>query len=97
MIDTSLLTAADLKRLPTGHFAAAAPIERDPDFAEGKAYLTMAHGSTGGRHCSVYVAERPTERLCQSGLRVEVAHRDLPPPRAGPAPALPGDTAGGIG
>jgi len=158
VIDTSLLTAADLKRLLTGHFAleqsglrvfvtsfayrrgvprdadlvfdvrfldnphyvpalrpltgrdpaVAAHIEQDPDcelfFAglwrlldpllpryetEGKTYLTIGIGCTGGRHRSVYVAERLTARLRAAGRRAEVAHRDLPPPGV-LAPVLPG-------
>jgi UPF0042 nucleotide-binding protein len=148
VIDTSLLTAADLKRLLVGHFAldssglrvfvtsfayrrgiprdadlifdvrfldnphyvpalraltgcdteVAAYIERDPDCepfvaelwrllnpllpryeTEGKTYLTIGIGCTGGRHRSVYVAERLTAQLREAGWRVEVAHRDLPP------------------
>jgi RNase adapter protein RapZ len=146
VIDTSLLTAADLKRLLTGHFALAATglrvfvvsfayrhgvprdadlvfdvrflknpywvtelrpqsgrdpavaeyIERDAGFApfieslwdllapllpryeaEGKAYLTIAIGCTGGRHRSVCVAEQLAARLRAAGEHVEVAHRDL--------------------
>ena len=146
VIDTSNLSAADLKRLLTGHFAlaagglrvfvtsfayrhgiprdadlifdvrfldnphyvpelrqltgrdlaVAAHIERDPDLApfvarlwrllepllpryeqEGKTYLTIAIGCTGGRHRSVYVAERLAAQLGGAGLRVELAHRDL--------------------
>ena len=156
VIDTSALTAADLKRVLTGHFAldargmhvfvtsfayrngvprdadlifdvrfldnpyyvddlrtltghhpaVAAHIERDVDFAPffdrlwrllrpllpryeigGKTYLTIAIGCTGGRHRSVYVAERLAARLCEAGWRVEVAHRDLPSP--GPDAPLP--------
>ncbi len=151
VIDTSALTAADLKRLLTGHFAlaagglrvfvtsfayrhglprdadlvfdvrflenphyvdelrgltgcdpaVAAHIEADADFARffdrlwrllrpllpryeksGKTYLTIAIGCTGGRHRSVYVAERLTARLREAGWRPELAHRDLPPPAA---------------
>jgi RNase adapter protein RapZ len=165
VIDTSLLTAADLKRLLAGHFAlvasrlrvfvtsfayrqgiprdadlvfdvrflsnphhvpelrartgldpaVAAHIERDPDFAsflaglwewlgrllpryetEGKAYLTIAVGCTGGRHRSVYVAERLAERLQQTGLRVDVAHRDLWSSGV-PASAPTGGVVGAIG
>jgi RNase adapter protein RapZ len=149
VIDTSALTAADLKRVLTGHFAldargmhvfvtsfayrngvprdgdlifdvrfldnpyyvddlrtltghhpaVAAYIQRDADFApffdrlwrllrpllpryeiRGKTYLTIAIGCTGGRHRSVYVAERLAARLREAGWRVEVAHRDLPSP-----------------
>ncbi len=46
----------------------------------GKTYLTIAIGCTGGRHRSVYVAERLAERLREARWRVEVAHRDLPAP-----------------
>jgi len=146
VIDTSNLSAAELKRLLTGHFAIAASglrvfvtsfayrhgiprdadlifdvrfldnphyvpalqqltgrdpavaahIERDPDLApflgrfwrllepllpryeqEGKTYLTIAIGCTGGRHRSVYVAERLAAQLDAARLRVELAHRDL--------------------
>jgi UPF0042 nucleotide-binding protein len=146
VIDTSNLSAADLKRLLTGHFAlatgglrvfvtsfayrhgiprdadlifdvrfldnphyvpelrqltgrdlaVAAHIERDPDLApflaglwrllepllpryeqEGKTYLTIAIGCTGGRHRSVYVAERLAAQLGAAGRSVELAHRDL--------------------
>lgn len=147
VIDTSLLTPADLKRVLHGHFSiGAAPafstfvtsfsyrrglprdadivldvrflanphyvpalqplngtdravgdyIAADPDFEplfaqfcawlarllpryerEGKSYLTIAIGCTGGRHRSVYVAERLATWLGQEGRRVAVAHRDL--------------------
>lgn len=45
--------------------------------AEGKSYLTVAVGCTGGRHRSVFVAERLAERLAQGGRRVTLLHRDL--------------------
>jgi UPF0042 nucleotide-binding protein len=146
VIDTSNLTAAELKRLLTGHFATAAVglrvfvtsfayrhgiprdadvifdvrfldnphyvpeirpltgrdpevaahIERDPDFPgfftglwrllqpllpryekEGKTYLTIGIGCTGGRHRSVYVAERLAAQLRDAGYRTELSHRDL--------------------
>ncbi|MEK7244670.1 MAG: RNase adapter RapZ, partial [Pseudomonadota bacterium] len=44
---------------------------------EGKSYLTIAVGCTGGRHRSVYVAERLAERLARRKIRVELRHRDL--------------------
>jgi RNase adapter protein RapZ len=146
VIDTSHLTAAELKRLLTGHFAqetpglrvfitsfayrhglpqdadlifdvrfldnphyvpelrqltgrdaaVAARIEQDPGFPaffsgllqllqpllpryekEGKTYLTIGIGCTGGRHRSVYVAERLAAELRAAGSRVELSHRDL--------------------
>ncbi len=43
---------------------------------EGKTYLTIAVGCTGGRHRSVYTAERLVERLSAAGHRVSLHHRD---------------------
>lgn len=48
---------------------------------EGKSYLTIAIGCTGGRHRSVFVAEQLTAWLWGQGEKVEVSHRDLPGPR----------------
>ncbi|MGV3478550.1 MAG: RNase adapter RapZ [Sphingobium sp.] len=44
---------------------------------EGKSYLTIAFGCTGGRHRSVHVAERVAARLRYAGFSLTVAHRDL--------------------
>jgi len=44
---------------------------------EGKSYLTIAFGCTGGRHRSVYVAERLAEAIRGKGLPVTVRHREL--------------------
>ena len=44
---------------------------------EGKSYLTIAMGCTGGRHRSVFVAERVAEALREAGRQVGVRHRDL--------------------
>ena len=73
--------------------------------AEGKKYLTIAVGCTGGRHRSVFVAEKLAAHLADTssmhGWRVELAHRELPEiPRGsntphaenGP-PAVPPDIA----
>jgi RNase adapter protein RapZ len=163
VIDTSALTAADLKRVLTGNYAldgaglrvfvtsfayregiprdadlifdvrfldnphyvpelrpldgfdprVAAHIERDPGFApffdglwqwlrpllpryenEGKTYLTIAVGCTGGRHRSVHVAERLAARLRGEGLRTEVGHRELAQ-TGGAAPAAGARAAAG--
>jgi UPF0042 nucleotide-binding protein len=51
---------------------------------EGKSYLTIAVGCTGGRHRSVFVAERLAGWLRGLGLKVGLAHRDLE--RQGPRP-----------
>jgi UPF0042 nucleotide-binding protein len=46
--------------------------------AEGKSYLTIAIGCTGGRHRSVMVAERLRRALAPTaGTRVRVRHRDI--------------------
>ncbi|MGF1511444.1 MAG: RNase adapter RapZ [Myxococcota bacterium] len=44
---------------------------------EGKAYLTIAIGCTGGRHRSVTVAHDLCPFVSDLGMRVEVRHRDL--------------------
>ncbi|MEQ8195645.1 MAG: RNase adapter RapZ [Rhodospirillales bacterium] len=45
--------------------------------AEGKSYLTIAVGCTGGRHRSVFIAERLKTWLGEQGQRAQVQHRDL--------------------
>lgn len=46
--------------------------------AEGKSYLTVAIGCTGGRHRSVAIAEHLGARLSEHlGLEVDVSHRDI--------------------
>ncbi len=45
--------------------------------AEGKAYLAIAFGCTGGRHRSVHVAEFMGAALRESGLNPGIAHRDI--------------------
>ncbi len=44
---------------------------------EGKTYLTIAIGCTGGQHRSVYVADRLTSWLTERGEQASVAHREL--------------------
>jgi UPF0042 nucleotide-binding protein len=43
---------------------------------EGKSYLTIAFGCTGGQHRSVMIAEEVRRRLLQSGFKAKVSHRD---------------------
>jgi UPF0042 nucleotide-binding protein len=45
---------------------------------EGKSYLTVAFGCTGGQHRSVFIAEEMKKRLEAEGHRVKAAHRDMP-------------------
>ncbi len=44
---------------------------------EGKSYLTIAMGCTGGRHRSVALAEDLTRRIRQHGYQPNVYHRDV--------------------
>jgi UPF0042 nucleotide-binding protein len=44
---------------------------------EGKSYVSVAFGCTGGRHRSVHVAERVAARLRAEGFSPTVEHRDL--------------------
>jgi len=74
----------------------AAYVQRDPDYEsflerivalllpllpryrqEGKSYLTIAIGCTGGRHRSVLVAEQLAVMLAGYGFIVSVSHRDI--------------------
>jgi UPF0042 nucleotide-binding protein len=45
---------------------------------EGKSYLTVAFGCTGGQHRSVFIAEEMKRRLEGTGYRVKAVHRDMP-------------------
>jgi UPF0042 nucleotide-binding protein len=44
---------------------------------EGKSYLTVGFGCTGGRHRSVAVCEHFSEKLGQGGREIVVSHRDV--------------------
>ncbi len=44
---------------------------------EGKSYLTIAFGCTGGRHRSVTIAGALGRRLARGGYRPVLNHRDL--------------------
>ena len=61
-----------------------------PGYArEGKAYLTIAIGCTGGRHRSVAVARDLAARLTAAGHLVALQHRDIAK-QAGDAPVVAG-------
>jgi UPF0042 nucleotide-binding protein len=45
--------------------------------AEGKSYLTIAFGCTGGRHRSVAIAEAVAAALREKGFELRVSHRDV--------------------
>jgi UPF0042 nucleotide-binding protein len=44
---------------------------------EGKSYLTIAFGCTGGHHRSVMIASEIRKRLANAGYRVKETHRDV--------------------
>jgi UPF0042 nucleotide-binding protein len=62
--------------------------------AEGKAYVTIAFGCTGGRHRSVHVTEQVAKRLRDDGFSPTVTHRDL---GAAPQDSLEGAPRTGLG
>jgi UPF0042 nucleotide-binding protein len=45
--------------------------------AEGRTYLTIAIGCTGGRHRSVAIAEELARRFADRGIASHVSHRDV--------------------
>jgi len=47
---------------------------------EGKSYLTISFGCTGGRHRSVMIADEISKRLKRAGYTVKTAHRALRKP-----------------
>lgn len=62
--------------------------------AEGKAYVTVAIGCTGGRHRSVHVAERLARRLRDAAFSPTVTHRDLATAPQDSLEGRPADRAG---
>ena len=46
---------------------------------EGKSYLTIAFGCTGGQHRSVMMADQIRKNLVAAGFKAKVSHRDIVP------------------
>lgn len=46
--------------------------------AEGRSYLTIAIGCTGGQHRSVYLVEQLAAHFRTCGRQIQIRHRDLP-------------------
>src|SRR3984893_6403556 len=44
---------------------------------EGKSYLTIAFGCTGGHHRSVMIASEIRKRLAHAGFKAKETHRDV--------------------
>ncbi len=53
--------------------------------SEGKSYVTVAFGCTGGKHRSVHIAERIAGRLRAAGFSPTILHRDLAAAQQGAA------------
>ncbi|MEI7777899.1 MAG: RNase adapter RapZ [Actinomycetes bacterium] len=58
-------------------YAALLDLMSDGYLREGKRYVTVAIGCTGGKHRSVAMAENLAARLVKSGVETLVVHRDL--------------------
>jgi UPF0042 nucleotide-binding protein len=63
---------------------------------EGKSYITIAFGCTGGRHRSVHAAETIARRLRAAGFSPTIAHRDLATEQSGARERKPDDGIGAI-
>ncbi|MBC7254107.1 MAG: RNase adapter RapZ [Actinobacteria bacterium] len=50
---------------------------KDRFVREGRRYVTLAMGCTGGRHRSVVLVEELAGRLRKAGIKAEVRHRDM--------------------
>jgi UPF0042 nucleotide-binding protein len=44
---------------------------------EGKSYLTIAFGCTGGHHRSVMMADEIQRKLAAAGFKAKINHRDI--------------------
>lgn len=58
-------------------YAHIVDLATDGYLVEGKRFVTVAVGCTGGKHRSVAMAENLSRRLAAAGLEVSVLHRDL--------------------
>lgn len=58
-------------------YAELIELVEDGYLREGKRFVTIAMGCTGGKHRSVAMAENLSARLVKSGVEVRVVHRDL--------------------
>jgi UPF0042 nucleotide-binding protein len=79
-------TEPDVRDFVLGQADAQAFLDRLVDFggfllpryrAEGKSYLTICIGCTGGKHRSVAIAAELARRLHEAGQPVRLWHRDV--------------------
>ena len=63
---------------------------------EGKSYITIAFGCTGGRHRSVHCAERVGQRLRDAGFSPTISHRDLGQRPSDALEGMPGERNGAV-
>ena len=63
--------------------------------AEGKAYLSIGFGCTGGQHRSVVMAETLAKALAEGGWQVSIRHRELERKAEGPSAPGAGQMAPG--
>ena len=59
------------------HYAQLVGIVEDGYIREGKRFVTIALGCTGGKHRSVAMVENLAARLAKIGVEVRIQHRDL--------------------
>lgn len=59
------------------HYAQLIGIVEDGYIREGKRFVTIALGCTGGKHRSVAMVENLAARLVKNGVEVRIQHRDL--------------------
>lgn len=71
------VTAFPAAREFLDRFAGLLDLAADGYLAEGKRYVTIAVGCTGGKHRSVAMAENLAVRLVKHGVETLVVHRDL--------------------
>jgi UPF0042 nucleotide-binding protein len=59
------------------HYSGLVSLVADGYVREGKRYVTIGLGCTGGKHRSVAMAQRLADMLADNGYQVVVQHRDL--------------------
>ncbi len=71
------VTASPVAREFLDRFSGLLDLAADGYLTEGKRYVTIAIGCTGGKHRSVAMAENLAVRLIEHGVETLVVHRDL--------------------